>query len=102
MFIAKKGTINIYNLAHQFYHWVAYIKGLPGYEEETIASFKNIWSIDFDAQKAPLMNVDEILALKEAISRDIEAISFVKELSREYYGSKASLDKLKQGGILNI
>jgi hypothetical protein len=102
MFITRKGNINIYNLAHQFYHWVAYVKGLPGYEEETITNFKNIWSSNFDAEKAPLMNVDEILALKEAISRDIEAINFVKELSREYYGSKASLNKLKLGESLNI
>lgn len=102
MFVVRNGPINIYSLAHQFYHWVAYVKGLPGYEEETITSFKNIWSPNFDAEKAPMMNVDEILALKEAIARDIEAINFVKELSREYFGSKSSLDKLKRGESLNI
>ncbi|MEI7473783.1 MAG: hypothetical protein WCK67_03300 [bacterium] len=102
MFVARKGPLSVYSLAHQFYHWVSYVKGLPGYEEETISNFKNIWSTEFNAQTAPLMNVDEILALKEAISRDMEAIQFVKEISREFIGSKKSLDKLKQGETLNI
>ena len=46
--------------------------------------------------------VNEILALKEAVARDIEAINFVKELSLEYVGSKKTLNKLKNGENINL
>ena len=37
------------------------------------------------------------MALKEAVKRDMEAIDFVLELSKEHEGSKKTLDKIKNG-----
>lgn len=102
LFAVRKGSLNVYSLAHQFYHWVSYVKGLAGYEEDTLNNFKNIWSPEFNATTAPLMGIEEIMSLKEAISRDMEAIQFVKDIAREYIGSQNSVNKLKQGQSLNL
>ncbi len=102
LFVIQDGQPNVYFLAHQFHHWLAYINGLPGYEEKTVASFKNIWEPDFCSSEINKMSVSDILCLKEAIARDLEAIKFVKEVSREIIGSKESARRLKQGESLNL
>ena len=102
MFVMKNMPVNIYILAHQFHHWLAYSKNLPGYEEDTLNNFKNIWSPDFGANEINSMSINEILSLKEAVARDIEAINFVKEISLEFVGSKKSVNKLKNGENINL
>lgn len=102
MFVMSTGEINIYYLAHQFHHWVAYAKGLPGYEEETIDNFKNLWNPEFGSNDVSKMSIDEILSLKDAIARDVEAIKFVKEISRELIGTRNSIKRLKNGESLNL
>lgn len=102
MFVLNDKPVNIYLMAHQFHHWLSYIKKMPGYEEETVNNYKNIWNNDFGSQDIDKMSVNEILALKDAIARDLEAINFVKELTHEYISSKASSDKLKNGQSQNI
>ena len=102
MFVMDSLPKHFYLLAHQVHHWMAYSKGLPGYEETTTDNFKNIWSPNFGEKDIEKMSVDEILALKDAITRDIEAINFVKEISQELICSKRSLNKLKAGKSINI
>jgi hypothetical protein len=102
MFVLSDKPVNIYLIAHQFHHWLAYIKKMPGYEENTINNFKNIWNHDFGSKDIDKLSVQEILALKDAIARDIEAINFVKELTNEYIASKISSDKLKNGQSQSI
>ncbi len=46
--------------------------------------------------------MEEILSLKDAIARDLEAIKFVKEMAREFVGQKQSLQKIKEGKSTNI
>ena len=102
MFVMRNMPVNIYYLAHQFHHWFSYIKGLPGYEEKTMENFRNIWKRDFDWEDIDKMPIDEILNLKDAIERDLQAIKFVKEISREFIGSKNFIDRLKKGESLNL
>lgn len=99
MFVARKGNVNLYFLSQNFYHWLSYYKGLPGYEQRTQSIFKNVWSNDFSASG---MSVKDILALKQAIARDNESINFVREITREFVGSKTSVDKIKAGSSVNI
>ena len=97
MFVMRNMNLNIYSLAHQFHHWLAYKKKLPGYEEETMSVFKNIWQLDLHPAKIKALSINEILSLKNAIDRDKEAIEFVEAFARENEGSKKSLNMLKEG-----
>jgi len=102
MFVLEDKPVNIYLIAHQFHHWLAYIEKMPGYEERTVNNFKNIWNHDFGREDIDKLSVQEILALQDAIARDLEAINFVKEITNEYIASKASSNKLKDGQSQNI
>ena len=102
MFIMSTGEINIYFLAHQLHHWLAYVKGLPGYEEETVDNFKSLWNPEFGSENISRMSIDQILSLKDAIARDVEAIKFVKEISRELIGARNSIKRLRNGESLNL
>lgn len=99
MFIMNDAPANFYFLAQNFYHWLSYIKGLPGYEEDTVMNFKNVWNPEFSTSG---MSVKQILALKQAVARDAEAINFVKEITRELIGAKSSLGKIRAGNGANI
>ena len=81
---------------------MAYRKKFPGYEENTMNNFKSIWNHDFGINNVNTLTIDEILSLKEAIARDIEAINFVKEISRDFIGSKNSLKKLINGESISL
>jgi hypothetical protein len=102
MFLLSDKPVNIYLIAHQLHHWLAYLKGMPGYEEQTSRNFKNIWNHDFSSNEINRLSIQEILALKDAIARDMEAINFVKELTNECITSKISSNKLKNGQSQNI
>jgi len=102
MFVLEDTPVNIYLIAHQFHHWMAYTEKMPGYEENTVNNFKNIWNHNYSNEDVNKMSVQEILAVKDAIARDLEAINFVKEITNEYIASKASSDKLKNGQSQSI
>lgn len=102
MFVMRNRPANIYYLAHQFHHWISYINGLPGYDFETNDNFKYIFNSNFNDNDIRAMSIDEILSLKDAIARDVEAIKFVKEISRELIGQKLSSKRLQNGESLNI
>jgi hypothetical protein len=102
MFVMRSLNLNIYSLAHQFHHWLAYKKKLPGYDYKTMNSFKNIWQLDSNSAKIKTLSVNEILSLKNAIERDKEAIEFVKSFAREQEGSKKSLNMIKEGQKVNL
>ena len=59
----------------------------------------NIIKYEEDISK---LSLGEIIALKEAIARDVEAIDFVVNLSKEYDASKKLLKKLKSGASINL
>lgn len=100
MFIMRNLSPSIFLLAHQFRHWLAFKKGLPGYDTNTMKKFKDAWSMDNEYLEK--MSINDILSVKDAIARDLEAIDFVKEISREFIGSKSSVEKLKTGQSINI
>ncbi|OGI30173.1 MAG: hypothetical protein A2287_07565 [Candidatus Melainabacteria bacterium RIFOXYA12_FULL_32_12] len=102
MFVMRNKPANVYYLAHQFHHWLSYINELPGYDEETSINFKYILSSDYNSNNIDMMSIDDILSLKDAIARDLEAIQFVKDISRELIGQKISSNRLKNGESLNI
>lgn len=103
MFVVIKEPLSIYSFSHQFHHWLAYKRGLPGYEEETLDNFRivlttNLENSDFER----LFSIEDIFALKEAIERDREAIEFVKDIAKEFVGAKKSCNKLANGESLSL
>lgn len=102
MFVFQDKPYSVYLLIHQVYHWLAYLKDLPGYDDETIEMFKGVFADDYNMENIDNMTIDDVLALKEVIARDLEAINMAKEISRETTGSKNCLNRIKSGENLNL
>ena len=102
LFALDNKPVNIYLLSHQFHLWLSYINELPGFDEKTRKNFKNVWDSNVDSMEVGKLSIEEILSLKDAMARDLEALKFVKEMNREFVGQKQSLQKIKQGGSANI
>lgn len=102
MFVLRDTDLNPYFLAYQLYHWMAHSKNLSGYDEKTVKQFKNIFVIEQDIMARKSLSIEEILSLREAIAREVEAINMVVQLAREISGSKKASDKLKKEGDISI
>lgn len=94
MFIFGNGEINLYKMVHQFHKWYGYRMQLPGFDEAAQQKFKKIWEYEIDANIQTL-TYEEIISLKEAIARDIEAIDFVTKLAKEQDGAKKVFENIK-------
>lgn len=97
MLIFDTGKLEIYTLSRALYKYYGYKKNLPGYDYKSQEVFKNIYSKRKNSNKAfEKCSIQDILACKEALARDIESIKFTVELSNEYQNAKAALKKLKE------
>ena len=96
MFIISE-NFSSYLFVYEFYKWYCYKTGTKGYEQATQDKYKNIFAINKDE-----LTFDEIIELKTAIKRDIEAIEFVKNYSLKHQQSKKVFGNLKQGNCANI
>ena len=103
LFITSKKKLEFYFLAHQFYHFLSYKNNLPGYDYKTFSLFtslmhtKNTSNISFRN-----MSLDKMLALKDIMERDKEAIDFVQTFARENIGAKNCVDEILSGKTVNI
>lgn len=95
MFIIEDGDIDIYFLIQQFHKWYFMQNGVSGYDEkaQTLLRQVNKGNTAIIDKLSPA----DINLLKEAVSRDVESISFVEQYARETAGSKKALDKIKNG-----
>ena len=66
--------------------------------DPTIKDRMGMSSIDY----ATLFKKEEILNLKSAIKRDIEAIDFVKKMAQKFSMAKKNLEKIKQGQSIRV
>ena len=94
-FIMRDLAIDPYCMLHQFYIWYGFKSGFAGYEYETQENFNSIVYGKNRKEKIDNLSIAEILALKEALHRDVEAIDFVIKLTKEKEGAKAAFKKLK-------
>lgn len=99
MFVLRNMPVNVYTMLHQFHKWMSFKMNLPGCEDETQELLRDMM---YNRTGSGVMSIDEILALKEAIARDREAIDFVLQLAKENEGAKSALNKLKDEGSANI
>lgn len=81
MFILETKNIPLTEFLHDFYLWLAMDSGLPGFEAKT----RNIFVKYFIKGEDSLLKhiqINQMLMLKEAVSRDKEAIEFVIDFER--------------------
>lgn len=97
MFVLRNLPLDSCYFLQQFYKWYGAKYNLPGYDTESQENFQKFLSPSND-DKLKELSVDEILGLKEAIARDVEAINFVVELAKSTTGSKNALKKVTTGG----
>ncbi len=101
MFVLSSYDVNPYAISYQFYNWYCYKMGLSGFETEVQEKFKHVFEIT-ETKKIDLLSYKEILELKGAIKRDIEAIDFVKKLAMKKAMSKKNLEKIKNKEAVRI
>jgi len=97
MFILSNVPLNNYNVILQFHKWYALKLNLPGFDVEAQNNFQKFF-IQSNDEKIKELGINEILGLKEAIARDVEAINFVVDLAKSTAGSRNALKKMKTGG----
>jgi hypothetical protein len=97
MFIIRDLPLDNYCIIQQFYKWYAMKLNLPGFDVEAQNNFQKFLEPSNDSKIGEL-SIEEILGLKEAIARDVEAINFVVNLAKSTAGSKNALKKLTAGG----
>ncbi|MBR1617457.1 hypothetical protein IJ670_04830 [bacterium] len=101
MFVFEKNNISHYLLSYDFYRWYCFKKGIKGYTFEVQNKFKNIFQYT-STSKINDLTFDEILELKEAIQKDIEAINFTKQYAMKNSMSKQVLNKMLQGEKVSV
>ena len=96
MFILRDLPLDNYCTIQQFHKWYAMKLKLPGFNPEAQNNFQKF--LNSDDKDISLLSVEEILDLKEAIARDVEAINFIVDLAKSTTGSTNALLKMTAGG----
>lgn len=96
MFVLRDLPLDKYIMIQQFHKWYAMKLNLPGFDAESQNNFQKFMNSNNADVKE--LSVDEILGLKEAIARDVEAITFIVDLAKSTAGSKNALKKITTGG----
>ena len=94
MVIFEKGEPDIYKLINCLYKWYSKKEGMEGFDEKAQKLLKkfNPKNEDKLIKKLSLGDID---VLKKAIDRDVQAIEFVSQYSKENAGSKKALEKMQ-------
>ena len=80
-FILEQKDLDITEFLHEFYLWLAMDMGLPGFEAEARKLFIRYFVKGEDTLLKKIQ-VNQMLMLKQAVSRDKEAIEFVIEFEK--------------------
>ncbi len=100
MFVLRDLPINVYVMSHQFHKWFGFIMNLPGFDARAVELFREVCENNYRAPKN--LKYSDIMSLKEALRRDIEAIDFVVNLSKENEKSQEALESIKNGAGAKI
>ncbi|MBQ2870891.1 hypothetical protein IJE86_04265 [bacterium] len=101
MFILRPLPLDPYYMIHQFHMWYGYKLGLPGYSLRERENFKKIFK-SMKKEDISSLTISEVIALKETIARDKEAIDFVINLAKEYDSSKKLVNKIRNGQSVKL
>lgn len=93
MFIMRDLPLDVYCTIQQFHKWYASKLELPGFDFKSQENFQKYMD-NINDESIKTLNLEEIIGLKEAIARDVEAINFVVELAKSTDGSKKAFGKI--------
>ena len=93
-FILRDIELEPYSTIQQFYTWFAFKSGFAGYEYETQEKFHKIINSKNEKENIDNLTISDIIAVKEAIKRDIDAIDFVIRIAKNKDGAKAVFEKM--------
>lgn len=97
MFVLRNMPLDTYCMVQQFYKWYAMKLNLPGFDTQSQKNFQKFLAPSQD-ENIKELSIEEILGLKEAIARDVEAINFIVDLAKNTSGSKSAMKKIMMGG----
>jgi hypothetical protein len=92
---------DIYILINALHKWYSKKEGMDGFDEQSQRLLRKFNEKNED-KLIKRLSIPEIAGLRTAIARDVEAIDFVTEYSKEYAGSKKALEKLQTDDGANI
>ncbi len=101
MFVLRNYNVNLYAFIYQFYNWYGFKMNLTGFEQDSQEYFKHVFKI-CESDKIQELSFEEIMKLKSAIKRDLEAIKFTISFVKEKSMAKKNLDRIKQGQKVSI
>ncbi len=93
-FVMRNLPLDPYYTIHQFYTWYGFKSGFAGYEYKAQEKFNQVMNAKNKKEKINNLSISDILAVKEAIHRDVEAIDFVIKIAKNNDGAKAAFEKL--------
>jgi hypothetical protein len=100
VFVVTKELYTVGYLAHQLHHWLSCRAGLPGYNDESQKQYQKFWNehngiIGPEIEK---MTAHEIISLKNAVDRDLEALKFIRQVTDEIFVPAQQGRNFAQGG----
>lgn len=103
VFILDDKKVDIFAFAEFYYKYLAFKHKLSGLDFKSQKKFSRINKYaPNDDSVFERMPLDELLALKEATARNIEAVSFAAELTKEFKTAKKAYEKMKNQDGTNI
>lgn len=101
MFVFGKNKPEKYTVLYNFYKWFSKKSGLKGFEEKTQNLLKKYYKNSTKLDTSGL-NLEQIVNLQEAISRENEAIDFSLTYEKEHEVSKKLSEKISKDNGANI
>lgn len=99
VFVLTQPLFTVGFMVHQFHHWLAAQSGLPGYDDQAQSLYRKFWDQQGGVigQEVETMTVDEIIGLKSAINRDLEALQFIRQIINEILNPAQQSNHLANG-----
>jgi hypothetical protein len=100
VFVLTQETFRVGFMAHQLHHWLSYRSGLPGYTDLEQKLYKVFWEKHDGVleDKIEQMTEQQMVQLKNAINRDLEALRFIREVTNEIFAPANQARQLLTGG----
>lgn len=85
VFVLTRPLFTVGFISHQLHHWLAFRSGMQGYSERSQKLYRKFWSKGNGTlgQEVYKMKAIDMMDLKSAISRDLEALQFLKSIADE-------------------
>lgn len=103
VFVITRPLFTVGFLSHQLHHWLAYRSGMKGYDERSLKLYRKFWNEHGGVigNEVYDMSLEDMVSLKAAINRDLEAMVFLRGIVNEILiPSKNARHHFKKGHTL--